>query len=559
VRNIRSDFSTILSCLFSSNQKRFLGSKSLRSFAALKLQSLNKPSLATSTNMAPGAIEPTAALDEVVSKPPEGVVLPPRDIRAIVEKTAGYVARNGPVFEERIRTKEVDNPKFSFLNEGDAYNPFYAWRLSEVRAGRGTAVSAGRVGEAVPKEDETPKGPEQPPDYEFSARMPNISAKDLEVVKLTALFVAKNGRSFLTMLAQREASEPQFDFLRPQHSLNQFFTRLIDQYTSLLQGGDVEGGRIQKQRVAELQANVKDRFRVLEKAKKRADWVKWQESQKQQKQEQEEAERMSYAQIDWHDFVVVETVMFTEADDQIDLPPPTSLGDLQSASLEQKAQMSLAPTSMRIEEAMPTYDDYAAPALPVQLPPPVPQSYPAPQPAGPYPAYSQDNQIPIPERAQQTQSPAQNAPSAMQIREGQPGARTTMAARRRNVRTVMCPNCKDQIPFDELEKHMKIELLDPQWREQRAKAESRFATTNLSHAEVANNLKRLASQRNDIFDPVTGQALTEEEQARRKKAAVASYDGGTDADGKPKPPPMGQTLDINEQIKNIHERFNRSG
>jgi splicing factor 3A subunit 1 len=57
---------------------------------------------------------------EAISKPPAGVVLPPKDIRgsfvsrhtlyniwltealAIVEKTAGYVARNGPVFEGHI-------------------------------------------------------------------------------------------------------------------------------------------------------------------------------------------------------------------------------------------------------------------------------------------------------------------------------------------------------------------------------------------------------------------------------------------------------------------------
>src|SRR6186713_2970473 len=101
--------------------------------------------------MAPSATNGDAAsalLDEI-SKPPEGIVLPPKDIRAIVEKTAGYVARNGTVFEDRIREKEKHNPKFSFLSVNDAYNPFYAWRLNEVREGRGTAVSAGRVGETV--------------------------------------------------------------------------------------------------------------------------------------------------------------------------------------------------------------------------------------------------------------------------------------------------------------------------------------------------------------------------------------------------------------------------
>ena len=64
----------------------------------------------------------TPTLPEEVGKPPEGVVLPPKDIRgkfqlsafsiekktithictAIVEKTAGYVARNGIVFEGEL-------------------------------------------------------------------------------------------------------------------------------------------------------------------------------------------------------------------------------------------------------------------------------------------------------------------------------------------------------------------------------------------------------------------------------------------------------------------------
>jgi hypothetical protein len=73
-----------------------------------------------------------------------------------------------------------------------------------------------------------------------------------------------------------------------------------------------------------------------------------------------------------------------------------------------------------------------------------------------------------------------------------------------------------------------VELLDPRWKEQKAKAETRYATTNISHAEVANNLKRFASQRGDVFDPVTGQAISEEEQQRRKRAAIQSFDGNPD-------------------------------
>src|SRR5947207_853528 len=138
---------------------------------------------------------------------------------------------------DRMREKERLNPKFSFLSQGDAYNPFYLWRLNEVREGRGTAVSAGRVGEATQAEPKRPIGPEKPPDFHFSARMPNISAQDLDVVKLTALFVAANGRQFMTTLSQKEAGNYQFDFLRPNHSMYQFFSRLVDQYTELLRAG----------------------------------------------------------------------------------------------------------------------------------------------------------------------------------------------------------------------------------------------------------------------------------------------------------------------------------
>jgi hypothetical protein len=46
-------------------------------------------------------------------------------------------------------------------------------------------------------------------------------------------------------------------------------------------------------------------------------------------------------------------------------------------------------------------------------------------------------------------------------------------------------------PMDELE-HMRIELLDPEWKEQKAVAEKRQIATNLGGADVARNVKRLA-------------------------------------------------------------------
>lgn len=50
------------------------------------------------------------------------------------------------------------------------------------------------------------------------------------------------------------------------------------------------------------------------------------------------------ASIDWHDFVVVDIVEFTEADEKIPLPPPISIADLESLTLEQKQSSSFFPT-----------------------------------------------------------------------------------------------------------------------------------------------------------------------------------------------------------------------
>ncbi len=58
----------------------------------------------------------------------------------------------------------------------------------------------------------------------------------------------------MAKIAQREAKNYQFDFLRPAHSLFAYFTRLVEQYTKIL---------IPREGVKEkLERAVKDKFSV---------------------------------------------------------------------------------------------------------------------------------------------------------------------------------------------------------------------------------------------------------------------------------------------------------
>lgn len=78
---------------------------------------------------------PPVPLEEGAT-PSVGIIYPPPEVRNIVDKTASFVARNGPEFELRIRQNEVNNPKFNFLNSGDPYHAYYQHRVREIREGK---------------------------------------------------------------------------------------------------------------------------------------------------------------------------------------------------------------------------------------------------------------------------------------------------------------------------------------------------------------------------------------------------------------------------------------
>lgn len=83
------------------------------------------------------------------------VVLPPSEIRVIVEKLAAYVVKNGPSFEDKILEKERHNPRFSFLYPNDPYHPYYQRRLQEYKdAGPGRALPAPAGGSLIDAVDE---------------------------------------------------------------------------------------------------------------------------------------------------------------------------------------------------------------------------------------------------------------------------------------------------------------------------------------------------------------------------------------------------------------------
>jgi Surp module len=55
-------------------------------------------------------------------------VHPPDYLKNVIDKTAGYVAKNGKDFEEILRTKRAD---FEFLNVTDEFHPYYLFKVQQ--------------------------------------------------------------------------------------------------------------------------------------------------------------------------------------------------------------------------------------------------------------------------------------------------------------------------------------------------------------------------------------------------------------------------------------------
>lgn len=257
------------------------------------------------------------------------IIIPPPEIRQVVHTTALFIAnRGGTELEDKIREKEKGNPKFCFLNLGDPYYNYYNAKLKEAQEGKDILIGDNEnnsIPENVPKKA-------QP--YEFTSNLPQISTVDLDIVKLTALFVARNGKAFAVQLAQREARNFQFDFLHPNHSLFPFYTKLVEQFTKILLPS--------KKRLQVIRENKESKFVILDRILSRFEWERFEETHKRKKKEEEEAEKAAYLSVDWNDFILVQTIEFNEVDEKAKLPHPLSIQAIQSMSLMQRKEIMIA-------------------------------------------------------------------------------------------------------------------------------------------------------------------------------------------------------------------------
>lgn len=224
----------------------------------------------------------------------------------MIDRTALFVARsaNPPLFEDKIRENQRQDPKFSFLNPADPYHAYYRHRMDRINAGEDIEEGQPEKESVLVGEKVTPQvdAGVEPPQPQFVLDIPNISPIDLQVryisfqhdaylvtfrdiMKLTALFTAGRGRGFLNALSQEQGRIYQFDFLRPHHSLFGIFNRLVEQYQKVLYPS--------KEMLTQLKERTQEsaQWKALEKSKRYGQWERLKREKDKKRQDDQEAEK----------------------------------------------------------------------------------------------------------------------------------------------------------------------------------------------------------------------------------------------------------------------------
>ncbi|KAM7500415.1 hypothetical protein LguiA_024829 [Lonicera macranthoides] len=477
-----------------------------------------------------------------------GIIHPPPDIRNIVDKTATFVAKNGPEFERRIMANNATNAKFNFLNPSDPYHAYYQHRLSEFRnlnqssgqqPSQPSDLSAADSAPSAPAADDNDTGVKpdpsaqfrpvrkvlEPPELEqYTVRLPEgITGEELDIIKLTAQFVARNGKSFLTGLTSREINNPQFHFLKPTHSMFMFFTSLADAYSKVLMPP--------KGLTDKLKKSVTDMTTILERCLHRLEWERSQEQARQKAEDEIEQERVQMAMIDWHDFVVVETIDFVDDEDE-DLPPPMTLEEvIRRSKVSAMEEEEVVEPGKEVEMEMDEEE--------VQL---VEEGMRA--------ASLEENGDDDRKNEAKAAPEEQEPPMRIVKNWKRPEERTP--AERDPTKYVVSPITGELILINEMSEHMRISLIDPKYKEQKERMFAKIRETTLAQDdEISRNIVGLARTRPDIFgtteEEVSNAVKAEIEKKKDEQPKQVIWDGHTGSIGRTATQAMSQNANGEDQ------------
>lgn len=422
------------------------------------------------------------------------IIVPPPTKKLVVDRTAAFVAQKGRHVEEEIlnRPQAQNASSFTFLLEEDPFHAYYLSKIEEFQNGKppapppppaAAAASEAKAPELLPAQQQPEEnsapvlsnsltiamksvaGKQQeviaPPAFEFTLEPPpGVSSVELQLIQLTAQFAATDGKKFESDLHHNikkgeQVDAEEFYFVFPQSgAAYKYYADLVRCYKIIIQQGENPESNTALKWCLEL---ANDPQVLLNRA------VLSFEQRRQAEQAKRDAEtdetraldRQQFLEIDWHDFVIVETISFDNDQQQ-----QNSVARFVSMAAD-AARKAAMEEEEEDDEGMVIRQDYQV------------------------------------EPVRMTKS-------------------TPM---------VTLPDGK-RVPVDQMNAHIRTELLDPKWRENQDKFDKRQRDTNLVEASsMFTNLAKMAEARPDVFGGEAEEAGAREEEKRRREAGRIVWDG----------------------------------
>lgn len=361
------------------------------------------------------------------------------DIKTTIDKTVGYIVKNGPSFEKRLKENNK-NGKFDFLNEDNEYHTYYKQQLQQRMANNEESETKAMSG------DEPVEQVDEPRPLHFLPKLPLISSRDLEVIKLTALFVARNGDAYLAKLINHESqlgNAAQFEFTNSSHSLHGLFRQYVDQYRKILDD------------------NVETPEDVLTAGVARAKYELQHKTQKRNEEKKKQEKQIAYALIDWQDFHIVSTVEFDAVDEVKELAVPLKKEDLMVRSLDlrrKELELELGPAVNKPEENTTEQKDNGS-------------------------------QTEEGENKDALKGITGFVPKGIKIR----AAGESRLKKTNKEQMIKCPITGKQVPLLKFDMHLRILVRDPRYKQEQENFMKKNFTyeSNLTTDQVYENIKRL--------------------------------------------------------------------
>ena len=495
------------------------------------------------------------------------MIYPPPETKKVIDKAATLVAQYGI----QVETSMKEDPNFSFINKSDPYYPYYQSKIlqskEELRNNLNKKMEEYYSKEKNDSNNENNENKEflnkkrkednlvelekeakellkeamqdkidilrsdknlnnldkisQPVPDKFSVPQPNISGTELDIIKISAQFVAKNGQKFLSDLIRREKDNPQFDFMKPQHTLFGYFTFLVGCYAKILNNKNEIMSKIEKYATNSDEILKSANMHYLYE-KKLSKIPRGKRFSQEDLLTNEEKEKMK--QIDWYDFVLVETIDFSSDEEE----------KSENSNKEIVGKENIYNNNLVIRENN-EIDNSTI--------------------------YTNEDNNTITNNEDEKTFYTNNNNNNMNINNsgqeivyinGKKIIKNYVREKKKpildkgvdDVNEVKCPLCRLSIKPNKIEEHLKIELLDPKWKSIQEVINKNQEQTNLAGTgDLLIYLDEFSKSRPDLFGDVDDIKKLEKKRKEEKEKNIdhATFNGYA--------PTMSRTTANNNMIK----------